>query len=202
MNTILKTTMAVGITILISSCKKDESTVETVIQPITTDERSGLLYMLEEEKLARDVYIYLDNLWNAQQFTNIQNSEDNHMNAIASILDQQGVTYTILPEGQFTNPILQDLYNDLTAAGSVDLLSALEVGATIEDLDIVDLEEYIHNTTNSTIISTYESLKCGSRNHLRSYVGAIETNGGTYTPQFLTEEEYNEILAGTHETCN
>lgn len=202
MKTISKITMAVGITILISSCKKDEPNVESVIQPITADERSGLLYMLEEEKLARDVYIYLDNLWEAEQFTNIQNSEDNHMNAIASILDQQKVTYTILPQGQFENPVLQDLYADLTTSGSADLLSALHVGATIEDLDIVDLEEYIHNATNATVISTYESLKCGSRNHLRSYVGAIESNGGTYTPQFLTTDEYNEILSGSHETCN
>lgn len=202
MKNISKITMAVGITILISSCKKDEPNVESLIQPITADERSGLLYMLEEEKLARDVYIYLDNLWEAEQFTNIQNSEDNHMNAIASILDQQKVTYTILPQGQFENPALQDLYYDLISTGSADLLSALHVGATIEDLDIVDLDEYIQNTSNTSIIDTYESLKCGSRNHLRSYVGAIESNGGTYTPQFLTTDEYNEILSGSHETCN
>ncbi|NCP89967.1 MAG: DUF2202 domain-containing protein, partial [Flavobacteriales bacterium] len=48
----------------------------------------------------------------------------------------------------------------------------------------------------------FESLKCGSKNHLRSFVTVIETIGDTYNPQFLTEEFYNQIISGNHETCN
>ena len=84
----------------------------------------------------------------------------------------------------------------------MSLIKALQVGATIEDLDIVDLEKYKATTTNASILNVFNSLQCGSRNHLRSFVSAIANIGGSYTPQFLTQTEYNAILAGNQEQCN
>ena len=72
---------------------------------------SSLLFMLEEEKLARDTYRYLDNLWGLTEFENIKISEQAHMDAVAQQLDIYNVAYTILPEGQFNNVDLQNLYN-------------------------------------------------------------------------------------------
>lgn len=158
--------------------------------------------MLEEEKLARDVYIYLYNLWGINQFDNIKNSEVNHINSIATILEDYNINYNILPEGQFSNEHLQTLYNQLISEGEISNSNALHVGATIEDLDIVDLAEYINATSNTRLIKTYEKLQCGSQNHLRSFVSAIEDNGESYTPQFLTETEYNSILSNSHTSCN
>jgi len=158
--------------------------------------------MLEEEKLARDVYIYLEYKWNLNQFRNIKNSESTHMNAIASLLDKYGVRYTILSEGEFVSSALQSLYNELTVLGGQSSADALQVGATIEDLDIVDLKEYIQATDKVDIIEVYESLECGSRNHLRAFVRGITNSGDEYIPQFMTTEEYNSILSGSHEYCN
>jgi hypothetical protein len=74
-------------------------------------------------------------------------------------------------------------------------------GATIEDLDIVDLQKYISETQNAQIISVYQSLQCGSRNHLRSFTGSLVFYDATYTPQFLSLEEYNSIVNSTQEQC-
>ena len=74
-------------------------------------------------------------------------------------------------------------------------------GATIEDLDIVDLQKYISETQNAQIISVYQSLQCGSRNHLRSFTGSLVFYDATYTPQFLSLEEYNIIVNSTQEQC-
>lgn len=144
----------------------------------------------------------MNNLWSFNQFNNIKNSEQTHMNAIKTILDQNNIDYIILPEGQFDNENLQNLYNQFVIDGQVSSSNALQIGATIEDLDIVDLEDYINESTNQVLISTYQSLQCGSRNHLRSFVSAINTNESTYIPQFLTVEEYDNILNGSHEQCN
>ena len=187
---------------LLVSCDKVEVTNDNTGDKLTIEELTGLLHMLEEEKLARDVYIFLENKWHLNQFRNIKNSESTHMDAIASLLDKYGVSYTILPEGEFVSTALQTLYNELIASGGQSSAAALQVGATIEDLDIVDLQAYIKATDKTDIIEIYESLECGSRNHLRAFVRGITNSGAEYIPQFMTSEEYNSILSGSHEYCN
>ena len=168
---------------------------------LSIDDTNALLFMLEEEKLARDTYEYLDELFGINQFSNIKLSEQSHINAVANLLDGYGIDYTILPYGEFEIEEMQGLYDQLVEKGQIDAMNALEVGATIEDLDIVDLEEFIEATSNTSIISVFESLQCGSRNHLRSFVSAIENSSETYEPQFLSIEAYNEIIDDTNERC-
>lgn len=171
-------------------------------QTLTDADKEALLFMLEEEKLARDTYIFLNDQWALNQFANIKNSEQMHMDAVENLLIQYNIEYTILPEGQFENQTLQNFYNQFIVDGAVSQANALQIGATIEDLDIVDLVDYINATSNTALINVFESLQCGSRNHLRSFVFGIENAGNTYTPQFLSQEDYDAIIAGTHEQCN
>lgn len=185
---------------LINSC--DQNDDDIFVSNISNSELDGLKFMLEEEKLARDVYIFLENIWGLNQFPNIINSEQSHMNAVANVLNNNQVSYSILPEGVFQNQDLQSLYNILTNQGTVSENEALKVGATIEDLDIIDLDNFISQTSNTTIISLYEKLQCGSRNHLRSFVKALEIRNDFYTPQYLSTEAYNEIISSTNENCN
>lgn len=186
-----------------SSCTDDDDTDnENVSQTITESDEAALIFMLEEEKLARDTYAYLDGLWSTNQFANIMNSEQTHMNAVENLLIQYNLDYTILPVGEFENQDLQNLYNQFVIDGAVNTANALQIGATIEDLDIVDLQSNLDATTNSDLISVFEMLQCGSRNHLRSFVSSIEISGSTYIPQFLTQDWYDSILSASHEQCN
>ena len=177
----------------LSSCQPE--------QQLSTEDRDALVFMYEEEKLARDVYTTLSGLWSIQQLNMIQGSEQNHMDAIGDLMTTYDVPFETLEIGVFENADLQSLYDDLVAEGSVSELAAVTVGATIEDLDIVDLQEYTMNTSSEELAAVYEQLTCGSRNHLRAFVMGIESRGGTYTPQFLTQEEYDALIAGEHETC-
>jgi hypothetical protein len=199
-----QTALLVIIVPFITSCSNDDNNnPETInsIELVQTD-TNALLFMLEEEKLARDTYEFLDGQWGINQFANIKKSEQSHMNAIINLLELSNTPYTILPYGEFEDEALQNYYNQFVESGQISLSNALQIGATIEDLDIVDLEEYIDNTTNTSLISVFESLKCGSGNHLRSFVSTIESIGDTYTTQFLTEEAYNQIISGSNEKCN
>lgn len=185
-----------------SNDNEDNNSANTINQTLTESDKNALLFMLEEEKLARDTYIFLNNEWSLNQFANIKNSEQTHMNAVESLLIQYDIEYNILPIGEFANQDLQNFYDQFILDGSVSQINALKIGATIEDLDIVDLQNYIEATTNTDLISVFNSLRCGSRNHLRSFVFGIENSGSTYEPQFLTSEEYNTIINGSHERCN
>jgi rhodanese-related sulfurtransferase len=170
---------------------------------ISDEERKGLLQMREEEKLAHDVYVKLGAEWNIPVFTNIARSESTHTTAVLGLLN----TYQIADpvgstpvEGVFTDPKIQDLYNTLTTRGALSLNDALAVGALIEDLDIVDLETLLGQTTRDDMTQVYSNLQRGSRNHLRSFVSQLESRGGTYTPSYLSKETFEQIMTSPRET--
>lgn len=185
-----------------SDDNEENNSENTLTQNLNESGKNALLFMLEEEKLARDIYILLYNQWSLNQFANIKNSEQMHMDAVESMLIQYDIEYNILPIGEFENQDLQNFYNQFILDGSVSQINALKIGATIEDLDIVDLQNYIEATTNIDLISVFYSLQCGSRNHLRSFVFGIENLGSTYEPQFLSTEAYSTIISAIHEQCN
>ncbi len=171
-------------------------------QALTPSEIDGIVYMAEEEKLARDVYLYLYNLWGANLFNNIKNSEETHMYAVDLLIDKYNITFNITEVGVFNNQTLQDLYDGLITKGQISLLDALEVGAAIEEIDIIDLVEYMNNTVKEDLLFVYEILLLGSRNHLRAFVKNISNNGVSYVPQFLEEADYEEIISGDIENAN
>ncbi len=165
-------------------------------------EIAGLKLMREEEKLARDVYMALHDEWDVPIFNNIANSEQTHTDAVKTLLDTYGIEDPVSTDdrGIFTDQKLQILYDDLVNQGGASLLEALIVGATIEDLDIKDLNDLIAQTENQDILLVYNNLRKGSRNHIRSFVGQIEKNGGTYTAQFIEQSELDEILGSPQES--
>ncbi len=169
--------------------------------PLSEEEVKSLIQMREEEKLARDVYITLAKMWNLNIFSNISKSEETHMNAIKALLDRYNLEDPVKSDevGVFTSEEMQKLYNDLIAEGSKSLIDALKVGATVEDLDIKDLEDFLKVTDNDDIKIIYQNLTKGSRNHLRAFMRNIKANGGTYEPQFISKEEFDKILASDME---
>jgi len=162
---------------------------------LTDLEKEGILYMREEEKLAKDVYLKLYEKWGLQIFNNIADAEETHMDAVKTLIDKYELQDPAAQNiGEFNNPELQQLYNDLVEEGNKSLYDALKVGAAIEEIDIIDLKEYLSQTDKEDIELVYENLMKGSRNHLRAFVKTIENQGYTYTPQYLSQEEYDEIV--------
>ena len=160
---------------------------------ITQAEKGSLIYLREEEKLARDVYDYLYSLWGSEIFSNIYASEVQHMAAVKSLLDQYNLDDPIKDDipGVFANEELQHHYDALTSKGSISLHDALEVGATIEDLDIYDLDEDLYSVvTNNKIEQVYNNLLKGSINHINAFVRQL----GSYSPQYISQERYNEVI--------
>ncbi len=187
------------------------------------NEETHLIFMREEEKLARDVYLTLGRIWpDVIPFQNIAPSEQEHTTRIKEKLEKYGIpdpnpyTDDIDSVGEFEG----DDYGDYFAGkfeylvnwGTKSELDALYVGAFIEELDMVDiiqcpeviqtthgLGEYdcgLGYTDNNDLQNVLGNLLEGSKNHLRSYVGNIEAVKGecSYEPTFLSFEEIDKIM--------
>lgn len=165
---------------------------------------ADLRYLREEEKLARDVYRTLGDTWGLQVFANIASSEETHTTRVAARIAELGFTDPVVDNtvGVFVDESLAELFTALTTQGKASLEAALQVGATIEDLDLLDLAEK-HTRTNDTVtLAIYEDLMCGSRNHLRAFVGQLVSRGASYEAQFLTQAQVDAIVASPRETCS
>lgn len=174
---------------------------QTVTADLTTGEAEALQFMREEEKLARDVYLTLDEQWNLRVFENISKSEQTHMDAVKGVLDNYGIEDPAAGNdiGVFTNPDLQTLYDQLIADGGSSLTAALEVGVAIEEIDILDLQERLAETDKTDIQLVYANLLRGSGNHLRAFVRNLERQTGeTVQPQYMDQATYDELLASNN----
>ncbi len=189
--------------LFITSCEK--SAVDDDLIPriqLTEVETNALLYMYEEEKLARDVYRFSYEKYGLPIFNNISNSEQNHLEAVTYEMNRFGVDNPFDEvEGSFQNPDLMMLYKELIDQSSESLPSALVVGATIEDLDIKDLLEAKSQTDNSFLTQMYDNLQCGSENHLRSFMSQLQVASTSYEPQFISSELFETVLSSPHTSC-
>jgi len=133
-------------------------------------ETDALQFMLEEEKLARDVYTALYAIWGQPVFDNISGSEQTHINAVLDLLERYDLTPLASDQpGVFANTDLQALYTQLIAQGSQSLADALLVGGAIEEIDILDLQSRIAQTDQADIQSVFEALENGSYHHLSAF---------------------------------
>jgi hypothetical protein len=198
-------------------------------------ESTHLTFMRSEEKLARDVYLTLAGCYQgvpgAEVFTNIgDGSEQTHTDTVRDMLESYGLVdpnpdANDLPDniGVFVKDddsdyggeygwYFQEKYEDLVEAGKVDLLSALYVGALIEELDMNDIiicpKVIVENeddvpavgcglnyTDEKSLKTMYTHLVEGSENHLRAFVKNIEQiTGEPYVAQYLSQEQVDAIL--------
>ncbi len=136
-------------------------------------------------------------------FSNIAEAETTHTGAVQTLLDRYGLDDPVgdNPEGVFTNPDLQALYDELVDRGRATLVEALKVGALIEDLDIVDLRS-LQTDTAADIATVYANLEKGSRNHLRAFISNLDRRGETYIATYLTPAELEEIVGSPTERGN
>jgi hypothetical protein len=174
-------------------------TANSVIEgaDLTEAEIDGIIFMREEEKLARDVYLYLYEIHPLRPFLNISKSEQAHMDAIKHLIDIFELEDPVgeNPEGVFRNENLQELYNQLIEKGSTSREEALSVGALIEEVDIIDLQTQLETIAqNEKVIRVYTNLCRASENHLRAFTGVLALYGVEYTPVKLSQEEFDRII--------
>jgi len=170
--------------------------LDQAVGELTAEETATLSHMREEEKLARDVYLALHKAWGLRIFANIAASEQKHTDALANLLARHGIPDPVVDDtpGVLIDEELSELCEKLIDSGEKSLVNALLVGATVEDLDIADLEIAIAETDKPDLRRVYSNLLRGSENHLRAFVAWLAGQDETYTPQFISQERFDEII--------
>jgi hypothetical protein len=208
----------------VTQARRNAGTQAPTADSLSEEEISQLLFVREEEKLARDVYITLGGIWDEPVFAAIAASEQRHMDAVGRLIEKYGLVDPVTDDtvGVFSDPNLKTLYDQLTGGakadaelsasdagiedGTTSLVAALRVGAFIEEYDILDLQDALEGTSAKDIENVYENLLQGSGNHLRSFVAQIEANGETYEPVLMNSGAagslYTEIIAGDRDSGN
>lgn len=176
-------TLLVGLVLSLSSflpTKANTGTTRMVaLTPagtLTKDDIESLRFMIQEEKLARDVYLTLYNIYKLPVFSNIAQSEQRHMDAVKTLLDKYGIENPFKTDdvGKFADAEFEKLYNELVAEGKKSVVDAINVGIKIEKLDIEDLKEAISKTKNQDLITVFSNLMKGSQNHLEAFTNQLE----------------------------
>ncbi len=150
-----------------------DANVTTDASSVYSDEAlTELKFMIEEEKLAGDIYDVFYATYGVKIFKNIGASEDKHFDAVSDYAVKIGLdvdAFVFKPAGEFENPDLQDLYDTLLAQGMESLNDALKVGVTIENKDIVDIAAAAEAVGGTPLADIYGNLLDASYNHLDAF---------------------------------
>jgi hypothetical protein len=164
---------------------------------LSEGEETTLVYMREEEKMARDVYLELHDYWDAPLFDSIAFSEQRHMDSLKTRIEFHGIEDPVKDDsvGSFTDDDIRDMFDKFVAQGeqALYLYDAYKVGAEIEEVDILDLMDAIEETDNIPLGQIYSNLLTGARNHFRAFVEQIYLLGEEYDPQLMSDDLYREI---------
>lgn len=152
--------------------------------------------MAEEEKLAGDVYSALNEVWNLRVFDNIAGRSRPTKQQWRCFW--KDTPWPFQPIRRESSPMKACRASTMicSAGGGLSVEEALRVGAAIEEMDILDLQERMAQTDKEDILLVYSNLKRGSENHLRAFVNNLERRGVQYSPVHLSQEEYDRIIEG------
>lgn len=167
-------------------------------QTYSPEALADLRFMIEEEKLAGDVYRVFGGLYpTIKPFQNIPKSETMHFNALVGQANNIGLyvgDLTSLSAGHYLSTDLQSLYSSLVTYGSTSSFAALTVGKNVEIKDIDDLNMAMSRISDtSSLYSVYGNLRNGSNNHLNAFNNWLSF---TPPPPVPEPENYAMLLAG------
>ena len=158
-------------------------------------EKAGILYMIEEEQMARDLYNAMYAKYGLQPFSRIAQSEQMHITAVQQLVTRYDLQAPALVVGKYSDPAIQQMYDTLLAQGNKSLTDALNMAGLVEETDISDLRARMSAADNADVQFVYGNLLRASQNHLRAYANNYaQQSGSPYKAQLLTADEVTQLL--------
>lgn len=137
----------------------------------SADLAAQLAYLIQEEKLAHDIYVLAASKYGVNVFENISKSETTHQTAIGSLLAGYSLADPTvgLPPGAFLDPSVQKLYDELALRVNSSQEQAVEVGVLIEKTDIADLQKVVNASPREQVTTVLQRLIAASQRHLQAF---------------------------------
>lgn len=171
----------VGALIVMAGCSKDP-VVSPMNDPasdygnyklpeLAEDEIDDLLYMVQEERLAFDMYSTLYIEYELKIFQQIANSEEKHVAALSELISKYDLTNPNdnMDPGEYLDEVIQALYDQLLEQAMLSRNWAIQTGIDIESLDITDLNTVLARTDAKNLLQAYNHLVEASEKHLESF---------------------------------
>lgn len=182
-------------------CSLKQELRQLPLEHLDEQEALDLAYLLEEEKLSRDVYLTAHERWRLRVFRRIAGSERSHMVWARALVGRYELEDPTAGNGLgvFTDARLRELYEILTQLAEDSVESALLVAASIEDMDIHDLKKALEDSDNEDLDMLYRNLLQGSRNHLRTFGRVLAEHGVEFDPVHMSPVEYQALVDSPRE---
>ncbi|AKH32816.1 hypothetical protein XF24_00483 [candidate division SR1 bacterium Aalborg_AAW-1] len=187
MKHLLLTSLSIASVILLTGCtlyqpgmeQIENNNISSPTTKLNEEQVTQLNYLIEEEKLAHDVYTTLGEKRNNKQFINIPKSEAQHKSLMTQLLQKYSITDPTQDSiGAFSDPELTELYHTLLTQGKQSPQEAIKVGIAIEQKDIADIEKILPSFINyPDIQAVLNKLLQGSRNHLKAFEKGVSSAG-------------------------
>jgi len=204
-----------------SSCSSSSQSSMIGTSELTEAQKYTLAYMWNEEKLAKDIYLALNDVWPNQVLYNIATkSETQHEASVEALVEAYDINITNLVDytesyseaelrafgpGEYGIAAVRELYDTLYAKGVQSAQDALEVGCLVEVTDINDLNRDIETASGADdLVAVFENLRSGSYNHYWAFNDALKAIGVSDGCCVLgddfckTADEYPDTRGGGH----
>lgn len=202
--------LAIGLILLIfnvqamvtttQSCQNPLSLiVEYPAEELNAEETSKLLYLRSVEKMAYDIYVSLADRWQLPMLFKMKQGESIHQAFITTLLAKYQLAdpyATHSTRGVYQEQDLDKLFSQLLPQSLQSFSKTLAVIATIEEFEIHKLQEALATTDSQDVKFLYQNLLKDARNHLRTSINTLRNKDQTYnySPQYLTTDEFNQIV--------
>jgi len=186
-----------------ASEEKNESVPANVTEALASEKynltqelKDSITYMYNEEKLAREIYLNINEKQPLNQLYNIATkSEIKHEKAVDDLAVKYDLNITLYPDtqepydkkaiskygsGEFSVVAIQELYDMLYDKGIQSEKDALEVGCMVEVTDIVDLDKYMKQAKDSKaldVVAIFDFLREGSYKHYWAFDKGLKKSG-------------------------
>lgn len=142
----------------------------TAAGQLTAAERTAVLRMREEEKLARDLYLTLAETSGDRRFARIARSEQQHFDLVGGLVARYELEDPAsATPGEFKDAELQALYDRLERAGRASAAAAIAQGVIVEQTDIADIDDALPAIDAADVRQVLTVLRAGSERHLTAF---------------------------------
>lgn len=179
-----------------SDCPAGSDCPITTVTPAspTSLAASELVFAIEEERMAHDVYAAAAARWDLRVFENIVRSEAQHAAALERLAAASGIDVPEAVTGIYHTADLQQLHDSLLNLVNESETAALRAGALLEETDIADLRRATATATDPGTLAVLSNLEGASNRHLSAFVQNLKARGIAYAPQVLAKDDFDTVL--------
>ena len=162
---------------------------------LTKKEKWALLFILEEEKMIRDLSYNFSDKYEDKIFEDIYKAENSHIDPVQKIVRDYNLDDPSSKKdvGEFHNPQIRMIYDELLKQGQKDKVSAYKALLQALERNISNLNENIDKTDKDGILFLFRNLRRSSKNHMKSLLNKINSQGENYQPAHLSKPKLNSI---------